>query len=65
MSKKLENPEQTTYFICWDDSRSEIKSFSVINTNQTFITCFDIVDYYTDKLQWEAVLINNGKDPND
>jgi len=65
MSKKLEYPEQLTYFICWDNSRSEIKSYSSISTNQCFETYWDIVDYYTDESQWETVLINNGKDPND
>ena len=60
MGKRLEYPEQLTYFICWDDSRSEIKSFSVINTNQTLETYWDVVDYYTDKSQWETVLLNNG-----
>jgi len=60
MSKKLVQPEQLTYFICWDDSRSEIKSFSVINTNQTLETYWNVVDYYTDKSQWETVLLNNG-----
>ena len=65
MSKKLEYPEQLTYFICWDDSRSEIKSYSSINTDQCFETYWDVVDYYTDKSQWETILTNNGKDPND
>ena len=65
MGKKLEHPEQTTYFICWDDSRSEIKSYSIINTDQCFETYWNVVDYYTDKSQWETVLTNNGKDPND
>jgi len=60
MSKQLVQPEQITYFICWDDSRSEIKSFSVINTNQTLETYWNVVDYYTDKSQWETVLLNNG-----
>ena len=65
MGKRLEYPEQLTYFICWDDSRSEIKSYSSINTDQCFETYWNVVDYYTDESQWEVVLINNGKDPND
>ena len=65
MSKQLVQPEQITYFICWDDSRSEIKSFSVINTNQTLETYWDVVDYYTDKSQWETVLLNNGVSSDD
>ena len=65
MGKKLEYPEQLTYYICWDDSRSEIKSYSSINTDQCFETYWDVVDYYTDKSQWEIILTNNGKDPND
>jgi len=65
MGKRLVQPEQYTYYICWDDSRSEIKSYSSINTNQCFETYWDVVDYYTDKSQWETVLTNNGKDLND
>ena len=65
MGKRLVHPEQTTYFICWDNSRSEIKSYSSINTDQCFETYWDVVDYYTDKSQWETILTNNGKDPND
>jgi len=65
MGKRLEYPEQLTYFICWDDSRSEIKSYSSINTDQCFETYWNVVDYYTDESQWKTVLTNNGKDPND
>ena len=65
MGKKLVQPEQITYFICWDDSRSEVKSYSSINTNQTFETYWSVVDYYTDISQWKTVLINNGVDSNE
>ena len=65
MGKRLVQPEQYTYYICWDDSRSKIQVYSGINTNQPFTTCFDVVDYYTDKSQWEAVLLNNGVSSDD
>ena len=63
MGKKLEYPEQITYYICWDGSRSEIKAYAAINPNQVFETYWDVVDYYTNESQWKTILINNGKDP--
>lgn len=65
MGKRLVQPEQLTYFICWDDSRSEIKAYSTIDTTQCFETYWNVVDYYTDEAQWVSILVNNGKDPND
>ena len=65
MGKKLEYPEQLTYYICWDDSRSELKTYGSVNTNQVLTSPWNIVDFYTDKSQWRTILVNNGIDANE
>ena len=65
MGKKLEYPEQLTYYICWDDSRSELKTYGSVNTNQVLTSPWNVVDYYTDKSQWETILLNNGVSSDD
>ena len=62
MSKKLVQPEQLTYYICWDDSRSELKTYGTVNTNQVLTSPWNVVDFYTDKSQWRTILVNNGID---
>ena len=62
MGKKLEYPEQLTYYICWDDSRSELKTYGSVNTNQVLTSPWNIVDFYTDKSSWRTILVNNGID---
>mgnify|MGYP003136446505 FL=1 len=65
MGKKLEYPEQLTYYICWDDSRSELKTYGSVNTNQVLTSPWNIVDFYTDKSSWRTILVNNGIDANE
>ena len=62
MGKKLEYPEQLTYYICWDDSRSELKGYGTVNTNQVLTSPWNVVDFYTDKSSWRTILVNNGID---
>ena len=62
MGKKLEYPEQLTYYICWDDSRSELKTYGSVNTNQVLTSPWNVVDFYTDKSSWRTILVNNGID---
>tara|TARA_R100001594_G_C3900741_1_gene230769 strand:+ start:226 stop:438 length:213 start_codon:yes stop_codon:yes gene_type:complete len=65
MGKKLEYPEQLTYYICWDDSRSELKTYGSVNTNQVLTSPWNVVDFYTDKSSWRTILVNNGIDANE
>tara|TARA_R100000697_G_scaffold94073_1_gene105947 strand:- start:430 stop:642 length:213 start_codon:yes stop_codon:yes gene_type:complete len=62
MGKKLEYPEQLTYYICWDDSRSELKTYGTVNTNQVLTSPWNVVDFYTDMSSWRTILVNNGID---
>ena len=62
MGKKLEYPEQLTYYICWDDSKSELKTYGTVNTNQVLTSPWNVVDFYTNKSSWRTILVNNGID---
>ena len=61
--EKLEYPTQETFFICWDDLRTEIKVHSSVLPTQCMETKFTEVDYYIDKQQWVDVLLENGINP--
>ncbi len=44
-------PPVTTYYICFDDNRTEVKSYGYVDTNQVFQTIW-IFDEFTDEQQW-------------
>jgi len=56
-------PTVTTWFICWDGARTEIKAYGEIDVDQCMDTAWIEVDMYTDKSIWLTVLIENGIDP--
>ena len=56
-------PPVKTWFICWDENRTEIKAYDGIMTTQCMETPWDEVDYYTDESVWLAILLENGIDP--
>ena len=56
-------PEVITYFIAWNDDRSDIMSYGIIETFQCMDTKWDEVDFYTDELEWAKILIDNGINP--
>lgn len=60
----LSFPTTTTYYICWNDLRTEIQNYGDIQTNQSFKTKFSEVDLYTDKNKWDAILIKKGINTN-
>ena len=57
---KFCNPTQETWFICWDDLRTGIRSYGSILPTQCLATFWNEIDYYLDESEWEAVLIANG-----
>ncbi len=61
---QLCNPSQETWFICWNDERSEIKAYSSVDPTGCLDTFWDEVDYYLNEAEWLAVLLKNGIDPN-
>tara|TARA_R110000765_G_scaffold326695_1_gene417947 strand:+ start:324 stop:530 length:207 start_codon:yes stop_codon:yes gene_type:complete len=58
-------PSVDTWFICWDENRTEIKSYGGILTNQCMDSYWEEVDFYTDEAVWLAILLENGIDPNE
>lgn len=58
-------PKQKTWFICWEDTRSEIKAYGFIDKNQCLETPWSEVDYYTDEAEWLKILIENGINPDE
>lgn len=63
MSTNICYPTQETWFICWDNTRDNIKSYGCINTNQCMDTYWDEVDYYLNEAEWIQVLLQNGINP--
>ena len=49
-------PEVRTYYICFDNERTEVKSYGWVEPNQVFETIW-IFDEFTDEQQWIAELL--------
>jgi len=58
--KSINNPEQTTYFICREDDTFTITAYGSVEPNQTMNTGQPIMDTYLDKAEWEAKLLEGG-----
>ena len=60
LKKKIMNeikyPSVRTYYICFDNERTEVKAYSWVETNQVFETIW-IFDEFTDEVQWIAELL--------
>ena len=63
MSTLICNPKNDTWFICWNNTRSEIQSYSLVSPSTCMETFWNEVDYYSDEASWLAVLLKNGIDP--
>ena len=66
--KKLKNtivcyPVPETWFICWDNDRTQIKAYGSILPTQCMETKFVQIDYYDKELDWAEVLLKNGINP--
>ena len=56
---RIEYPEVKTYYICFDNDRTEVKSYGWVETNQVFETIW-IFDEFTDEAEWIAELAEYG-----
>ena len=66
--KELKNtivcyPVPETWFICWDNNRTEIKAYGSILPTQCMETHWIQIDYYDNEQDWAKVLLNNGINP--
>jgi len=55
----IQYPEVKTYYICFDDERTEVKSYGWVETNQVFETIW-IFDSFIDEAEWIAELAEHG-----
>ena len=56
---EIRYPSVKTYYICFDDLRTEVKDYGYVNPNQVFQTIW-IFDEFTDEQQWLDELANWG-----
>lgn len=59
---EIRYPEETTYYICFDNERTEVKSYGLVQPDQVLTTIW-IFDKYLDKVVWLAELGNWGITP--
>ena len=52
-----------TWFICWDDTRTEIKAYGSKLPNQFLGTPWNVVDSYLDETVWLGILLENNINP--
>ena len=52
-------PSVTTYYICFDDERTEVKSYGLVETNQAFTTIW-IFNEFIDQDEWISELAKWG-----
>jgi hypothetical protein len=48
---EIRYPDVRTYYICFDDERTAVKSYGYVEPNQVFETIW-IFDEFTDEQQW-------------
>ncbi len=53
---EIKYPAVRTYYICFDDDRTEVKSYGWVETFQVFETIW-IFDEFIDEAQWIAELL--------
>ena len=56
---EIKYPAVKTYYICFDNERTEVKSYGWVETNQVFETIW-IFDEFTDEAEWIAELAQYG-----
>ena len=53
---EIRYPNTRTYYICFDNERTEVKSYGYVDPNQVFQTKW-IFDEYLDEAEWLAALL--------
>jgi hypothetical protein len=56
---KLSQPSEKTWYIAWDDERTEIKTYGACDITQTLRSPWSEIDFYTDEDEWKKVLEDN------
>ena len=53
-------PNQTTYFICYNENRVDVMAYGSVEPTQQMETGQPILDTYLDKSEWKNVLNQKG-----
>jgi len=56
----ISNPDEQTWFICWDDTRSNLMSYGSVLPTQAMEAMWEEVDWFTQESTWLAELSENG-----
>jgi|TARA_R110000772_G_scaffold48722_1_gene111479 hypothetical protein len=62
-TSRLNYPPVETWFIGWNNSRTQINTYDSVSPTQTMISPWDKMDFYEDEQVWLQVLLDNGIDP--
>ena len=62
-STELLFPKVETWFICWEDTRTKIKSYGSITPKQCFKTPWIKVDFYNEEQEWIDALAEQDINP--
>tara|TARA_Y100000389_G_scaffold98602_1_gene95270 strand:- start:106 stop:327 length:222 start_codon:yes stop_codon:yes gene_type:complete len=62
-SSHLDYPSVETWFIGWDNNRTQINTYGSVTPIQTMISPWNEMDYYEDEGVWLQVLLDNGINP--
>jgi hypothetical protein len=62
-TSRLDYPPVETWFIGWDNNRTEIHTYDSVTPTQTMTSPWDEMDYYIDEAEWLKVLLENGINP--
>ena len=60
MENSIIYPNQTTYFICYNENRVDVMAYGSVEPTQQMETGQPILDTYLDKSEWESVLNQKG-----
>lgn len=60
----ISNPDEQTWFICYDDTRSNLMSYGSVLPTQAMETIWEEIDFFTEESTWLTKLSESGIDPN-
>ena len=64
MENSIIYPNQTTYFICYNENRVDVMAYGIVEPTQQMETGQPILDIYLDEVEWLEVLTERGIDIN-
>jgi hypothetical protein len=65
MKNEIIYPEQTTYYICYNDNKEKVMAYGRVDPNLQMQTGQPIMESYTDYQEWVDAMLGNGINPLD